>query len=515
MSRIKRFIHGFASSIIVLFTNGIYTLCSVPLALHFLSREEFGVWAVLMQVCAFFNLVDFGLSSSFSRILIDHKDDRAHEKYYSLIATGILVAVVQSFLVFAIGALAASFLPDYLNISPAFKQDFGTLLLWQSGITAFSFLSRTFINILYAHQRLDIVNYISVLFFLINYCVLWFAFMLNMGLSSFVWANFASFLATGILYYLGCGWLGFLPHLSNLTRPTLKQFVSIFHYGRDLFLVGVGTQLIIGSQAIILARYVNLETAALWTVGTRAFNILCQIIWRIFDSSAPSLAEMIVRDEDERLRIRYRSIVVLTISLSAFGAVSFSFCNDTFMQLWTKGKMSWSTSIDVLLGIWLILSAVIHVYNGLALLTKEIGFMRWIYFLEGAFFVVLASWQVQLSGIAGMILISLISSVIFSLLYGIYRVRKYFGFSLYQLALEWFLPGLKLSLIFIPGAMIVWWFLQPASLMIRFWLQTLFCFVFGGILFLRYGLPSDVQVEVLQRFQSSFLKRIFGAKVNG
>jgi hypothetical protein len=82
MSRFKRFAHSLVSGYALLVVNVLYTLASVPLALHYLSKEEFGLWAVVSQICNFNMLVvDLGMSGAVARILIDHKDDSTSTKY--------------------------------------------------------------------------------------------------------------------------------------------------------------------------------------------------------------------------------------------------------------------------------------------------------------------------------------------------------------------------------------------------------------------------------------------------
>ena len=77
MSRLKRFTHALLSGYALLGVNVLFTLASVPLALHYLSTEEFGLWAVTSQIAGYIALMDFGLSAATSRILIDYKD---HQK---------------------------------------------------------------------------------------------------------------------------------------------------------------------------------------------------------------------------------------------------------------------------------------------------------------------------------------------------------------------------------------------------------------------------------------------------
>jgi len=83
MSRLKHFGHSLISGYILLGANVLYTLASVRLALDHLSVKEFGLWALTSQVAGYIAFIDMGMSNSVSRILMDHKDDRAGGNYGS------------------------------------------------------------------------------------------------------------------------------------------------------------------------------------------------------------------------------------------------------------------------------------------------------------------------------------------------------------------------------------------------------------------------------------------------
>src|ERR1700722_3056731 len=95
MSRLKKFTRSLLSGYIALGANIVYTLASVPLALHYLGKPEFGLWALVTQLAGYIALIDLSMSASVGRILIDHKDDRQNGAYGSVIKTGVLVGLVQ------------------------------------------------------------------------------------------------------------------------------------------------------------------------------------------------------------------------------------------------------------------------------------------------------------------------------------------------------------------------------------------------------------------------------------
>ena len=92
-------------------------------------------------------------------------------------------------------------------------------------------------------------------------------------------------------------------------RPTWRRFRELFDFGRDVFLTALGFQMLNASQTLILTRILGVELAATWSVCTRTFTFVTQLIYRIFQYSAPALAEMIVRGE-KGLLWRYLSRIL-------------------------------------------------------------------------------------------------------------------------------------------------------------------------------------------------------------
>ena len=69
-SRRSRFAASLSSGYLLLAANVVFTLVSIPLSLHYLSKEQFGLCAVVMQIASYLQLLDLGMTGSLSRIQI-------------------------------------------------------------------------------------------------------------------------------------------------------------------------------------------------------------------------------------------------------------------------------------------------------------------------------------------------------------------------------------------------------------------------------------------------------------
>ena len=484
----------------------------------------------------YLTLVDLGMSASVARLLVDHKDERGSGAYGGLIQTGWLVLVVQGAFIFMTGAVIAPWLSRLLRIPAGLEQDFIALMRWQSATLALGFTTRIFSHLLNAHQRLDLYNYSQIANLFLQFGWLWWFFHAGQGVFSLAWSALAGTLGGAGGCFAACWRLRVFPSAGAWGRPSWRCFREVFSYGTDMFLVAVGTQLIMASQTMIITRCLGLEAAAVWNVGTRAYNLVSQALWRVFDSSGPALSEMIVRGERVWLRERFKNLVILSAAMSGVAAVVFALCNSTFVSLYTHGKMYWSPGNDLLLGVWMVVMTILHCHNSFVLLTKKIEHMRYVYFVEGMVFVLAALLVARWGGLLAVISCSIICSTALSGAYGVWRMSRYFGFPLAAVGVRWQEPLVRILCWFAPVALAWWWawertmpYLVEAltgstlsergplftAQVVRLAATALFAGPLGGYLFLRLGLPASLQRELLSRVSpriSPLLRRVFSLR---
>jgi hypothetical protein len=282
-------------------------------------------------------------------------------------------------------------------------------------------------------------------------------------------------------------------------------------FAKDVFLVTVGVQLALASQTLVVSRHLGLDAAATWSVCTKALTLISIMVWRLSDFSASAFTEMIVRKERERLLDRFRTVVMLTASLSALSAVFFALVNKPFIAEWTAAKMHWGSLNDWLLGLWLVVVSIVRCHTGLVLLTKEIHFLRFSYLIEGICFLLVSEFVVKRTGFSGMLIVSIASSAALSGLYGIWRTKNYFGLTARDVIFGWLAPTGRLVMLLVPWAGLVWLALHRTPNLWQLGGYSILIGVIGLYAMLRLGLSRSVQNEIAQRAPKSvspILKRI-------
>lgn len=504
MARLRRFAHNVVSSYLALGVGIIYSLVSVPLALSFLPKQEFGLWALLMQLINYLILIDLGMSGAATRLLIDHKDDPEGSSYAGMFKTSCLVALVQGLLVFAVGVVLAPFCPDRLQTPPDLTTTFVHLLQWQAAVTAFSFLSRPLTQLLCAHQRMDITNYGGMMQLTFGLGFVWFFLHQGHGLFSFLYANALCSVLSAIFLFSMCCRLDLFPTQFVSAKGSWKSFWEVFLFGKDLLLVTLGWQLVNASQIILVTRCLGLEAAAVWTVGTRVFNLVCQFIWRFSDSAGAAMGEMMTRGEKSKLFQRYGEIVTLSLSAAGVAAVLFACSNSLFISIWTSGKIHWSPVYDVLLAVWIIPLVAIRAHSNFILLTKEVHGMRYICFIEGVAFIAGALLLLRHGGIPAMIAVSVVCCILFSGTYGSIRVARYFECSSGIVSWRWGIPMVRCVAIMIPIGIVLEAVLSFSRLenmpIAKLAITVAVLSLAGAASFMRFGMPDTLRTEVAARF---------------
>lgn len=501
MSRLKRFTHSLFSGYVLLAANMLYTFGSLRLVQHYVPNlAEFELWALTTAWVGYIALVDLGLSGAMSRILIDYKDEEKGSNYGSVVQTACLVGLVQGAIIL-VASLALFFAAGHLaKVNAELVGDFRWLVAGQAALMAANFMTRIFNNLLWAHQRMDITNYTQSVLFPVSFAVLWLSLRAGCGLFSMIWAQLAAWAIGAIVQVICCARLNLFPKTGRWGHPTWTRFHEVFAFGKDLFLFALGSQMINASQPILVNRCLDVVgAAAVWMVCTRAYFVVCQLVWKFFEAACTPLSEMLVREETELCIQRFRGVTILTASSAVLTSILFVACNQTFVQLWMGEKYCWSAWNDLLLGIWAVVMAIQRCHVGLLGAKKQLQVVKYIYFLEGTLFICLALLFTRQGGFPALIGSSILSTLTCSFFYGSYTTMKDFRVSLRELVCDWMGPARRLAAFMVPLAWIVW---MAASRLPPIAALAVMAVVIGGVgtvLFFRIGLDLSLQKEFARK----------------
>jgi len=424
-SRIKRFTHGLISGYGAIVVNILYTIFSVRLALHYLGKEQFGLWALALQVAGYLALLDLGMTSAISRFLADHKDEVNGGEYGSLLQTGALVFSSQGLLIAICGSALSFVAPDLLHIPSSLTNDFRVVLIIITIISGFTIATRSITAPLWAFQRMDL-NYFTMMLVLIsNLLMMWLGFHAGWGIYSLAYAGIPGAILTPIAVTFIAQKNGYYPSKGSWGSPRWDLFFKVFGFGKDVLLMSLGSQLVNATQIMILSRLSGLDNAATFSIGTKFFTMGQQFIGKILDSSAPALTEIFIRGDLKKVKERFSDVCFITLFLATIGASGLILGNQLLVSLWTLGAIHWEPIFDLLLAMLLIITSLSRCLVGIFGITGNLASVRYLYFLEGIFFIILAIPATRSFGILGLLGASLVSHLSVTLVLSAKETTKF------------------------------------------------------------------------------------------
>ncbi len=501
MNRFRQFSQGVGSSWLATLATVTYSLLSVPIALRYLSVEEFGLFVLLIQIAAYFTLIEIGMSSATARILVDHKDHRDKGAFGSIILTGFWVFAIQGFIILAVGILAAPWIISLVGVPSALAEIAILLLRWLAFTSALTLAFRVYGSVLYANKRLDLIHGFMGANMIFGLALLAAILASGAGLAGLKWLFVAQAAIAILLPIWACHKLKLLPKKGHWGCASLSRFRELFGFGKDIFLVNVGNQVLEASQLIIVTRTMGLTAAAIWSVSTKLFTLVYQLVTRIEGTAIVFFAEMMVRGEKDKLAARFRQIYQLTGAIAVVLLAVVVALNGLFVSVWANPTLAWSLSLSALFAVVVALNALTRCGGDFIVHTKKIAAFRYVYFVEAAMFVLLAFWLSAHFGFYGILGSSILCLLVFRATYTTWRMARYFSLPAITFWWIWLKRPILAGIILLPFVISSPWL---ASSVPNPWGQLFSALAWVGlpaaITLLLVALPRDVRQEVAQRW---------------
>ena len=450
MPRRRRFLAGLASSWITTLVTVASGLASVPLALGYLSVEEFGLFMLISQIGGYFNLIELGIAGATARILVDYKDNRADRSYGSVIVSGTLVLATQGAIILFVGLFGAPWIIEVAAVPLGLRDVAVYLLRWLAFCFALSTALKMFGSILYANKRLDLLNTATAAHVLFGLVGLALVLASGGALEDLAGVFLLQTLISIVAQATACLRLRLLPRKKQWGKPTINRFKEIFTYAKDVFLVSVGNQLLEASQLIIVTRTMGLSAAAAWSVGTKIFGLLYQLLTRIEGTAVVFFSEMMVRNERELLKTRFRQVYQISAGLAAVGLSFAAAINGPFVSAWAEPELAWSMPLSASLALVVFLNVITRCNMDLLLHGKQLRALRYAYLLEALLFVALSFCMAPIIGFYGIVFAALFG--VFAVRFGFtsFRVAKYLDTTVAEICLRWLSRSIATTLLLVP-----------------------------------------------------------------
>jgi O-antigen/teichoic acid export membrane protein len=302
-----------AASYIAFLSTTVTGLISIPLAVHFLTKQELGLWAVISVVGSYLKFMEMGLAFATGRKMADGivaKDKTEIDRWWTLSR---VVLSVQGAIVIILGI---ALLPLFMTTLAAGFPDQDQALFLFTGIVLIQGIKLPFQGaegILTAQERFHWVPLRQAIIFWVELIVFAALVVNGLGLYAIFWSKVATLVVVWLLNW----WL-----LSQ-SDPKLgwdssglrwDRFRSLFTFSFGVFGVGFLDVVVKSLPVMILGKVGGLALVPVYTISIKVSTVLVSLGKRNYQSFYPALQKMFIQGDREKFIAKYADVGLLTVA---------------------------------------------------------------------------------------------------------------------------------------------------------------------------------------------------------
>jgi len=403
---------------------------SIRMILMYLGVEKYGLWATLSSFVALMGFMDFGfgnqLMNNVAKAQGANGENFAEIRKQISIACVSLALIVLAFLsTFCISfyfvrweklfATPEHLAPDLYSTLTVIGLCFGITLL----VNLISLIQRGLQKGYYANLW-ELGRSISSFLFLI------FVIKADLGMK---WVSIAIFAFP--LFFAVLNWIWFFTknpqYFPKTWKVKFRDAIGFFKQGSLFFYLQVAAILAYQTDSLILAHYTNYESVTEYTVGMKLFAIPALLTDTYMASLWPAYAHAYGRRDFTWIKNTFKKSILISALFLLLSAVAFIFLAPYVVDIWLGGEVKISRLLLIVLGCWLFLNAfngnISCLLNALNIARPQAIIVAVVLTLN----IVLSIWLVNVIGVPGVLLGTVIALAIGGLIPYYFLVRKIFN----------------------------------------------------------------------------------------
>jgi hypothetical protein len=440
----KIYLHGLVGSIVNLVVVSLYALLVVRLSLDYLGKQEFGLLSLVTQISTYIAVIDLGLFTAFSRILIDYTTGtKAH--YANALKTASRIFHILGLMGFLVACGVAFAGRNFLSIPDHLHREFTFLMLAQ-GITLFFMFSLKPITApLVANGKHYYIFWLSSGMAILNSLVFWFAIRGGVGIYSSLLAN-----SICLAIHSVCLWRLARPYIdAGIIRGRYDSsiFKEVAAFARDTMIWQIGGQTLISLPIILASAWFALGATANISGGMKLIMLMISICTRFGDMAVTPLSIEFAKGNEAGAASKMTRIAGLSGTISACAAILIICVNPAFIHWWMLDKISWSWHENLAAALWIAILSVTQCMYGYAVVSRRLNIIRWALLSECLLYVALAYSLRPFVHSAALLWAKPIATLLLTIAVG-WQISKHTGFDALKLFPIFLRQFLALSILF-------------------------------------------------------------------
>lgn len=332
----------------------------MPLLLHHLGRDAYGLYAALAAVAGYFGLLTFGATLTVPRYVADHAARGAREALSDFVSTYLAAHMVVGAAGLLLGLAATPLLAAHLVVPAALARLVApawrfVLAGWALGLAAGMFQSLLVgLGDVHLAKLADAAR--TVLNLAVAATVLWTGGGLERVLAGFGGAAAVS--SAGLFILIRRRRPDIDIALRRARLATLRLTLGPASY---YFLMQVAALVVMGTDNIVIGAFVGVGAVAAYAIAFQLWTMTLAVLWTGVDALQPFFTQWDATGDAQRLRSAYLRATRLSFAGAALSAVGMAWLGRAAIAVWVGRSLGVDQRLLVVFAAMLLTATPIHV----------------------------------------------------------------------------------------------------------------------------------------------------------
>ncbi len=278
--------------------NSVIGVIYIPLLLHFLTKEQYGLYQLIGAMIAYLGTMDFGLANTTTRYYSGYLATGNKEKQHNLLATtAILYSIIAGLIIAAGIGLFFALLPAYTHtLTPqelvTAKYLFGIMLFNLS----FMIPGNIFVAIINSHERFIFARILSLCNIILQPCIVILALTMKPSVLLVALAHTVCALSVILINVYYC--FAKLHVRFKLYKWDNRFVKEILKFSFFIFLIALMDLVYVKTGQVVLGALVGTAAVAVYSVGIQFLIIYRQMSGAFFSVFLPYFSAKAAQSND-------------------------------------------------------------------------------------------------------------------------------------------------------------------------------------------------------------------------
>lgn len=336
----KKFLKGVTSGYAYMIVSMAVSLWMVPFVLGYLTKPEYGIFAIAGDLLGWLGVANLGITSAFNAKGAQLLGTNNREELNIVTSTTFFAQLATS-LVIIVGGLLITLKPELLFGSRGDADNLGLVVAILVGGFFIQYITQPLNSLLVADKQIHIDNYLRFGLLAIQTTLTVLLLMGGMKLLSLAISSFVSnVIITAITWYR-----------VKRSFPYIRFSLNHWRTDRMLFLLkngiwftvgGIAGILIFRMDAFLIGKYLSLSLVASFVINNRLYQIAEKFHGQFFNTARPYFAQTYGKGDMAKLTQMY--------NLVYYSSFLFAFVIGVGVYLVSKWFIGWWVGPDFYLG---------------------------------------------------------------------------------------------------------------------------------------------------------------------